>query len=106
MTSTPKAIKESTSVCNKTINRRNKFLLKQIQESSGKSTAATGVQTRKIIQSLDEDTRRDILNEANIDSIEIGPQQMVAMEVDLGIPWEKLKCMSRYKINHHPCLKY
>jgi len=95
LTSTPKASKESTNVCNKTINRRNKHLLSQIQVSSGSSTAATGVQTRKIIKSLDEDTRRDILNEANIESIEIGPAQMVAMKSDLGIPWEKLKSMSR-----------
>ena len=47
------------------------------------------------MKTLSRDQRSQILKSAKISPIEIGAEEMVAMKVDLGIPWEKLKNMAR-----------
>ena len=45
--------------------------------------------------SIEDEKKHDILEKAGIYPAVITPENMVAMKADLGIPWEKLKCMAR-----------
>ena len=72
-------------------------LLDLFQTSSGSTEASVSIQAGKMVKFFDEETRSSILKEANISSVDICPETMIAMKVDMGIPWEKLKTMSRYK---------
>ena len=45
--------------------------------------------------SEEEEKRHDILEKAGINPAIITPENIVAKKVDLGIPWEKFKCMER-----------
>ena len=45
--------------------------------------------------SIDDDKRHDILEKAAIYPAVITPENMMAIKLDLGIPWEKLNCMPR-----------
>ena len=40
----------------------------------------------------------DILQKTGIHPAVITPENMVAMKADLGIPWEKRKCMARQNL--------
>ena len=51
-----------------------------------------------MIKSFGKQERAEINKSSNIPNVEIGKQALVAMKVDLGIPWEKLKTMSRYTV--------
>ena len=95
MTSTPKAIKQSDEAGKRTLQQRNKILKTQIETSSGSSEAAFNRQTGMFMKTLSRDQRSQILKSAKISPIEIGAEEMVAMKVDLGIPWEKLKNIAR-----------
>ena len=57
------------------------------------------VQSGNFVKSLDQDTRLNILKIGNIPPVEISPEHMVAMKVDLAISWEKLKTISRYFVH-------
>ena len=92
-------MKDSSSVCGKTITRRNKAIHHQLHKIAGNSSDAVATQTGKLFNSFDEATRSDILSAGNIPSATISPKHMVAMKVDLGIPWEKLKTIARYFSN-------
>ena len=93
--STPKAIKQSDEAGKRTLQRRNKILKKQTETSFGSSEAAFSRQAGMLMKTLSKDQRSQILKSAKISPIEIGAEEMVAMKVDLGIPWEKLKNMAR-----------
>ena len=96
LSSTPKAvIKDSSKACKKTLSLRNKYLLDQIESCSGSSEKALIIQTSKIVKSFSEENRSQILKEANISPIEIDEKEIVALKVNLGIPWEKVKSMAR-----------
>ena len=97
ITSTPKAIKDSTKVSNKTLNNRKKLILDQMKTSSGESTGSLIKQTAVIIKSFGKEERQLVLEKANISAKEITSEEMVALKADMGVPWEKLKTMSRYK---------
>ena len=94
-TSTPKPIKGSENVSSKTVSRRNKFLMGQLNNTSGNTEKASVLQTSKLLKSFEEDHRKSILMKAGIVATDIAPEEMVAMKVDMGIPWEKVKCMAR-----------
>ena len=66
---------------------------------SGISNEAVSVQAGKLVKSFDQDTRLNILKIANIPPVEISPEHMIAMKVDLAIPWKKLKTISRYFVH-------
>ena len=82
--------------CSKTISRRNKYIKSQIEATSGSNKEDILIQTSKLVKSFDEEARVTILRNANISPVEIDAETMVAMKVDMGIPWEKLKTMSRF----------
>ena len=56
---------------------------------------ASVVQTSKLLKSSEEDHRKNILMKAGIVAADIAPEEMVAMKIDMGIPWEKVKYMAR-----------
>lgn len=95
-TSTPKPVKNSNEVCKRTIEKRNKFLKNQLLFSSGGNESGFSVQTGKLVKSLKENERVEILKRANITTKSITPEEFVAMKADLSIPWSKLKTMSRW----------
>ena len=47
------------------------------------------VHAGNFVKSFNQDTRLNILKTGNIPPVEISPEHMVAMRVDLAIPWEK-----------------
>ena len=95
LTSTPKPIKLSTEASKRTLRNRSKFLKHHLQTASGNSTEAIMLQTGTLIKNFDSEERQKILATANINPVEISADAMVAMKSDLGIPWEKLKTMTR-----------
>ena len=70
-------------------------MTEQLQNTNGHSEEASGPQTSKLVTSIEDKKRHDILEKAGISPRVITPENMVAMKADLGIPWEKLKCMAR-----------
>ena len=69
--------------------------MEQLQNTSGHSEEASVIQTSKLVTSIEDEKRHDILGRTGISPAVITPENMVAMKVDLGIPWENLKCMAR-----------
>ena len=69
--------------------------MKQLHNTSGHSEEASAIQTSKLVTSIEDEKRHENLEKAGIYRTVITPRNMVAMKADLGIPWEKLKCMAR-----------
>ena len=69
--------------------------MEQLQNTSGHSEETSAIQTSKLVTSTEDEKRHNILEKAGISPGVITPENMVAKKVDLGIPWEKLKCMAR-----------
>ena len=65
------------------------------QNTSGHSEEAFAIQTSKLVISIEDEKRRDILEKAGIYPAVITPENLVAMKADLGISWEKPKCLAR-----------
>ena len=86
------AYKDSSKVSNKTLQRLN-FVKKELFICSGNH--GTEKQAAHLIQSFGRDERENLLKLANILPFEVDAETRVAMKVDLGIPWEKLKHISR-----------
>ena len=96
LTSTPIPSKSSDKSCKRTIFNRNKFLQNIIKTTSGASNEAKLEQTSKLLSSLDTIERQKLLSNAKIPTAEIPEEFMVALKVEMSIPWEKLKTMSRW----------
>ena len=94
-TSTPKHIKESDKVSKRTLKNRQIVLTNTLNVTAGSSSAAHVKQTGELIKSFDEINRQEILKLANISAAEITAEEMVALKADMGVPWTKLKTMSR-----------
>ena len=93
LTSTPKAKKDSSEASIRTLQRRNQNIKNHIENSCGKSSLTS--QVGSLLKGVKMEQRSEILKMANIKPMEINAEEMVAMKVDLGIPWEKLKLMAR-----------
>ena len=96
LTSTPKPIKISSDASKRTIYNRNKFLKSQLEITSGSQDSAI-LQTGELFKSFGTEERKVILEKVHIKPAEIFAYRLVAMKTDVGIPWEKLKTISRYK---------
>ena len=68
------------------------MLIQELYICSGND--GTKKQAAHLIQSFGRGERGKILKLANILPSEVDAETMVAMKVDLGIPWEKLKNIS------------
>ena len=53
------------------------------------------IQTSKWVKSSEDEKRHNVMKKAGIIPAVITPENMMAVKFDIGIPWEKLKCMSR-----------
>ena len=95
LVSTPKSVQGSSSASKKTLQNRSKFLQNQMETFAGSSKDDLAVQTGSLLKSYGEKERELILKTSQIKSIEILPKTMVAMKLDMGIPWEKMKTMAR-----------
>ena len=69
----------------------------KLNNTCGYAEKASVVQTSKLLKSFEEDHRKNILMKAGIVATDIAHEEMVAMKVHMGIPWEKVKCMVRQK---------
>ena len=69
--------------------------MEQLQNTSRHLEEASVIQTSKLVTSIEDKKRHDILEKAGVAPAVITPENRVAIKVDLGIPWEKLKCMAR-----------
>ena len=88
-------LKSSYVACTRTVQKRNRVLSDILHQTAG-SKDASMLQAGKMIKSFGKQERAEIIKSSNIPNVEIGKEALVAMKVDLGIPWEKLKTMSRY----------
>ena len=68
--------------------------MEQLKNTSGYLEEASAIQTSKLATTFEYENRY-ILEKTGILSAVIIPENMVAMRVDLGILWEKLKCITR-----------
>ena len=68
----------------------------QLNNTCGSTEKASVVQTSKLLKSFEEGNRKNILMKDGI-FVDITPKEMVAMKVDMGIPWEKVKYIARLK---------
>ena len=93
LSSTPIAYKDSSKVSSKTLQRRSNFVKKELSVYSGND--GTKKQAAHLIQSFGRGERENILKLASILPSEVDAKTMVTMKVDFGIPWEKLKNISR-----------
>ena len=93
-TSTPKPTKRSENASPKTVCQRNKFFIGQLNNKSRNAEKASVVQTSRLLKSFEEDHRKNILMKAGIVVADIA-KELVAMKVDMGTPWEKVKRIAR-----------
>ena len=94
-TSTPKPIKRSENVLSKTVCQRNKFFIGQLNNACRNAEKASVVQTSRLLKSFEEGHRKNILMKVGIVVADIAPKELVAMKVDMGTPWEKVKRIAR-----------
>ena len=71
------------------------FFMGQLNDTCGNTEKTLVVQTSKLLKSFEEDHRKNILMKAVIFVADITPKEMVAMKVDMGIPWENVKCIAK-----------
>ncbi|XP_065645053.1 uncharacterized protein LOC136075538 [Hydra vulgaris] len=94
-THAPKAYVNSAQAAQSTLRLRNTNNAKHFETLAGNLNDAVANQTSKLLNSLSQDTRHSILDNAGLNHSEISASVMVAMKTDMGVPWEKLKIMSR-----------
>ena len=93
---TPVACKPSNQVCTKTLRKRTLDLKNNLEMVAGSSKESTTLQTGLLLKSFDVEERQSILEISKIEKSYISADNLVAMKADLGMPWEKMKAMSRW----------
>ena len=68
--------------------------MNQLENTAGNSREAVVTRTRKLLKSFGTDERKQILSKADVKSVEITAEFMVAVKADLGIPLGKLKTIA------------
>ena len=94
-THTPKAYVSSNQAAKSTNYCINSPIKRHLEVVAGTLNNAVGNQTLKLVKSSPLEIRQLILANSTIKHVEISETEMVAMKTDMGIPWEKLKTMSR-----------
>lgn len=87
---TPKAVKKD--VCKRTLRKRNQSIRRHIDVSSCGDSIK---QTTSLIASFKGEEKQKVCS--SVGTV-IDAETIVAMKADLGIPWEKLRKLSRYKL--------
>nr|XP_047126638.1 postreplication repair E3 ubiquitin-protein ligase RAD18-like [Hydra vulgaris] len=92
----PKVYVESAHCSNKTLSKRQKHLMQQVNHTAGCSQESKICQTSVMLKSYDKDEANEMLKKANIGTMDLNAREMVALKADMGIPWNKLKTMARW----------
>ena len=81
----------SSEASSKTLARRTQTLSRLRVSISGGDTST---QLQSEIHALSPEERKEVLKEAQL-PIEIPPEHALALKADLGIPWAKMRHISR-----------
>ena len=79
----------------RTLRSRNQFLKGQLELTTGGNIDDQVKQTAKLVNSFELKEKEKIMERANLPSRYISAEEMVAIKIDTGIPWERLKKLSR-----------
>ncbi|XP_047127237.1 uncharacterized protein LOC124808269 isoform X1 [Hydra vulgaris] len=93
---TTKSFKTSTEISQKTIYRRQKQLHQSLIDNAGPTKKAKIQQVALMLNSFNKNNKIDILKKSNLSQVEIGPEDIVSLKADCGLPWEKMKKMIRF----------
>nr|XP_047141032.1 uncharacterized protein LOC124816065 [Hydra vulgaris] len=96
LTVTPKAYKESASCSISTLKKRHRLLMEEVNHQVGNSKDSQVMQAAVMLKSFDYCQKRKILQNANIGIVQLSAEELVAFKADVGIPWNKLKTMTRW----------
>ena len=75
--------------------KRNQYLRGQLEQSSGSRRSQVN-QAANLVKNFNEEEKAFVSKKAKIGAPEITAAHMVALKIDVGIAWEKLKKLSRY----------
>lgn len=93
---TPVAYKKSENVTTKTLRTRTAQMKSTMEVVTGGSKESMVLQTGQLVKLFNVKERVSILDAAKITRSHIDAESLVAMKADLGMPWEKMKAMSRW----------
>ncbi|XP_065665062.1 uncharacterized protein LOC105850185 isoform X2 [Hydra vulgaris] len=96
LTVMPKAYKESASCSGHTLRKRHKHLVDQANHQVGNSKDSLVVQTSVMLKSFDHNQKNKVLESAKIGVVEFSAEELVAFKANVGVPWNKLKTMTRW----------
>ena len=94
-THTPKAYVCSNQAAKSTTCCQSSSIKRHLEVVQGTLNNAVGIQISKLAKTLPTEIRQSILANSTTKHVEISASEMAAMKTDMGIPWEKLKTMSR-----------
>ena len=94
LTVTPKAYKESASCSTSTLKKRHRLLM-EVSHQIGISKDSQVIQTAVMLKSFYYNQKSKVLENANVGVVEFSAEELVAFKADVGIPWNKLKTMTR-----------
>ncbi|XP_047130981.1 uncharacterized protein LOC124810322 [Hydra vulgaris] len=69
--------------------------MQQVNHTAGSSQESKICQTSVMLKSYDKDEANEMLKKANIETMDLNVEEMVALKAEMGIPWNKLKTMAR-----------
>ena len=87
----PRGRVSSTDASHKTVHRRSQYL-GAVRDLVSMGKCSTQLQDE--VRALSKDERLDLLREAGF-SVEVPPEHGLAMKVDIGLPWAKLRTIQR-----------
>ncbi|XP_065654588.1 uncharacterized protein LOC124812501 [Hydra vulgaris] len=93
---TTKSFKTSTETSQKTIYRRQKQIHQSLIDNAGPTKKAKIQQVALMLNSFNKNDKIDILKKSNLSQVEIGPEDIVSLKADCGLPWENMKKMIRF----------
>ncbi|XP_065680774.1 uncharacterized protein LOC136094729 [Hydra vulgaris] len=70
--------------------------MEEVNHQVGNSKDSQVMQAAVMLKSFDDCQKRKILQNANIGIVQISAEELVAFKADVGIPWNKLKTMTRW----------
>nr|XP_047141300.1 uncharacterized protein LOC124816239 [Hydra vulgaris] len=83
-TSTPRAYKESSDVCLRTIRRRQLQLKHNMSKTCGESISSTIKQTATLLKSFNEYEKEHILSKSNISKAKISAEEMISLKANMS----------------------
>ena len=69
--------------------------MEQFNHTAGSSQNSKICLTAVMLKPYDNEEANNILKKANIGRMDLNAEEMIALKADIGIPWNKLKTMTR-----------